>query len=66
MTPTNEHPDAQPLLTVRDVADRLRVRESWVYAMVEANRLAHLKIGRYVRFEASAIEAFLLAQRRAG
>lgn len=54
------------LLTVADVSARLAVRVSWVYAMVEAGRLAHLKIGRYVRFEARAIEDYLAAQRRAG
>ena len=50
---THDDADRQTtrLLTVQDVADRLQVRAGWVYAMVEAGRLAHLKIGRYVRFE---------------
>jgi excisionase family DNA binding protein len=53
------------LLTVADVAKRLSVPVSWVYAKVESGALAHLKIGRYVRFEAQAIEAYLERQRQA-
>ena len=53
------------LLTVADVAKRLAVPVSWVYAKVESGSLVHLKIGRYVRFEASAIEAYLERQRQA-
>lgn len=34
-------------------------------SQVEADAIAHLKIGRYVRFEPSAIEQYLDAQRRA-
>jgi len=52
------------LLTVQDVAARLNVPTSWVYARVEAGRLAHLKIGRYVRFDPDAVEQMIAAARQ--
>ena len=61
-TPTRQ---TTRLLTVQDVADRLEVGPGGCSAMVKAGRLAHLKIGRYIRFEAGAIEDYLQAQRRA-
>ena len=64
MTFTGEGADR--LLTVKEVAARFSVPDSWVYAKAEAGELAHVKIGRYVRFEASAIKDYLRAQRRAG
>lgn len=54
------------LLTVKDVALRLNVPVSWVYAKVESRELPSLKIGRYVRFESSAIEAYIERQRKRG
>lgn len=54
------------LLTVQDVALRLAVPVSWVYAKVESRELPSLKIGRYVRFEPSAIEAYIERQRKRG
>ena len=56
--------DTDTLLTVNDVALRLAVPVSWVYAKVESRELPYLKIGRYVRFEASAIDAYLERARR--
>lgn len=62
MSTPNQLPDDPPqLLTVPQVAHRLNVPASWVYAKAEAGELAHLKLGRYVRFEPRAIEEFLLA-----
>jgi excisionase family DNA binding protein len=52
------------LLTVQDVARRLNVPVSWVYAKAEADALPHVKLGRYLRFHADEIEAYLSAQRR--
>jgi excisionase family DNA binding protein len=54
------------LLDVEAVATRLNVRQSWVYAQVEANRLAHIKVGRYLRFDPDAIEAYIAAQTAGG
>jgi excisionase family DNA binding protein len=53
------------LLTVEDVAALLKVTPSWVYAHTRSRgtprseRLPHVKIGKYVRFEARALRAFV-------
>jgi excisionase family DNA binding protein len=53
------------LLTVSDVAERLKVSRSWVYehtrsrSMPRSERLPHVKLGKYVRFEARAVREFL-------
>jgi hypothetical protein len=40
--------DDQALLTVSEVAARLRVQSSWVYA--HADSLGAVRVGRYLRF----------------
>ena len=53
------------LLTVSDVAGLLRVSKSWVYehtrsrAIAPTERLPHIRIGKYVRFDARAVLSFL-------
>jgi excisionase family DNA binding protein len=53
------------LLTVADVAALLKVSKSWVYEHTRARgtprseRLPHIKIGKYVRFEPQLVRAFL-------
>lgn len=53
------------LLTVDDVAALLKVSKSWVYehtrsrGIAATERLPHIRIGKYVRFDAQAIRAFL-------
>lgn len=53
------------LLTVDEVAALLKVSRSWVYEHTRSRgtprseRLPHIKVGKYVRFEARAVRAFL-------
>jgi excisionase family DNA binding protein len=42
--------DADCLLTVAEVARRLRVSRATVYKLVAERRLAHLQIGNSIRF----------------
>ena len=57
--------DLHELLTVEDVAALLKVSKGWVYEHTRSRRtprserLPHIKIGKYVRFEARAVRAFL-------
>lgn len=57
--------DLHELLTVDEVAALLKVSRGWVYehtrsrGMPRSERLPHIKIGKYVRFEARAVRAFL-------
>jgi excisionase family DNA binding protein len=60
------------LLTVDDVAPLLKVSRSWVYEHTRtrgtprSERLAHVKIGKYVRFNARLVREFLLKRTRMG
>lgn len=53
------------LLTVDDVAALLKVNKGWVYEHTRsrgkphADRLPHIKLGKYVRFEPHVVRAFL-------
>ena len=53
------------LLTVAEVAALLRVNKHWVYEHTRArtatatDRLPHIKIGKYVRFDPNAVRTFL-------
>jgi excisionase family DNA binding protein len=54
------------LLTVDEVAAFLKVPRSWVYehtrsrGTTRSERLPHVKLGKYLRFDAQAIRAFLV------
>jgi excisionase family DNA binding protein len=55
-------PTADPnedLLTAAEVASLLRMTSGWVYAETRANRIPHLRLGRYVRYRRSAIEQWM-------
>ncbi len=54
------------LLTVEEVAEMLRVPKSWVYGRTRkrgVERLPHLKLGKYLRFEEVAVREFLERQK---
>ena len=63
-------PELHELLTVDDVATLLKVSNSWVYEHTRARgvpreeRLPHIRIGKYVRFEVNAVRAFLARKAR--
>jgi excisionase family DNA binding protein len=47
------------LLTAEEVADRLGMRTDWVWAQARANRIPHVRLGRYRRFRESAVDEWL-------
>jgi excisionase family DNA binding protein len=58
---------AEPLLTVHEVAEFLRVPPSWVYERTRrrgTDRLPHVKVGKYLRFRLSDLETYLETLRR--
>ena len=71
--PAAPHDDVElhELLTVDDVASLLKVSKNWVYEHTRSRgtprseRLPYLKIGKYLRFEARAVRAFLEKKCRA-
>ncbi len=57
----------EELLTVRELADRLKVPASWIYQRTRCrgrDRLPHIKIGKYLRFEEKAVQSWLGRHRR--
>jgi excisionase family DNA binding protein len=55
------------LLTVHEVAEFLRVPVSWVYERTRRRgreRLPHVKVGKYLRFRLSDLDAYLETLRR--
>ena len=60
-------PGPEALLTVREVAELLKVPVSWVYERTRRRgieRLPHIKIGKYLRFHLHEIESYLETLRR--
>lgn len=58
----NDNNSEQPLMTVTDVAARLKVSPSLVYQMVESGKLVVYRIGNgrgAIRFRPEDIEAYL-------
>lgn len=47
------------LLTADEVAARLRATPRFVRRLVAERRISHVKVGRLVRFEASAVEEYI-------
>jgi excisionase family DNA binding protein len=50
------------LLTAADVAELLNLPESWVREAARQDRIPHLRLGRYIRYHAPAIHAWLAQQ----
>ena len=57
---------SERLLTASEVADMLAVPLSWVREATRDGRLPHLKLGRYRRYQAAAIQAWLAEQQQGG
>ncbi len=57
------------LLTVDEVAEWLKVPPSWIYERTRRRgdgRLPCIKLGKYLRFEETAVKVYLERQRRSG
>jgi excisionase family DNA binding protein len=44
------------LLTAQQAAEKLAVPPTWLLAQARANRVPHVRLGRYVRFDPDALE----------
>lgn len=55
--------DAAPLLDVAQAAERLGVTPRFVRRLVFERRVAYIKVGKYVRFELTDLEAWLASHR---
>jgi excisionase family DNA binding protein len=55
---------AAPLLDAKGAGALLNVPASWVLAEARADRIPHVRLGRYVRFDAGELQAWWLTRRR--
>jgi len=52
------------LINAEAASELLGVPKTWVLAEARAGRIPHLRLGRYVRFEPSELEAWWRRRRR--
>ena len=61
-----KNPFAAQLMTVSEIAEALRVPESWVYERTRrrgSERMPHIKLGKYLRFELTDVRSWLETMR---
>jgi excisionase family DNA binding protein len=52
-----------PLLDAQQAAELLNVPPSWLLAQARADKIPHIKLGRYVRFDPDDLAAWVASQR---
>jgi excisionase family DNA binding protein len=57
-------PRSTSLLDAEAVAEMLGMGKDWIYAEARADRIPHVKLGRYTRFRREAIEDWIQHQER--
>jgi excisionase family DNA binding protein len=57
------HGAADPLLSVREVAERLKLSTATVYKIVESGELAHCRVSNAVRVTEADLAAFVALSR---
>lgn len=60
-----DHENHEKLLGVKELTERTGLKPSWIYAQAEAKKIPYLKLGKYLRFRWSEIEAWLESHRSA-
>lgn len=55
-----------PLLDAEGVSELLGVPKTWVLAEARADRIPHIRLGRYVRFDPADLEAWWRNSRSRG
>ena len=60
-TKATEVSSASPLLTIKDVAERLQVSGRTIHRLVDVGELTVIRIGRSVRVSEEALKALLTA-----
>jgi excisionase family DNA binding protein len=47
------------VFTANELAEYLKVKQSWVYDRVKKKAVPHFKLGKYLRFKKSAIDRWI-------
>ena len=58
------HTTIEPLLDAKGAAALLNVPATWVLAEARADRIPHVRLGRYVRFDAAELHVWWQTRRR--
>ena len=53
---------SDPILTIKDVADYLKVNERTIYRLAASGELPGFKVGNSWRFKKSELEQYIMAQ----
>ena len=61
MTRRKQHPPAERLLTVAEVAEVLGTSERFPRRLIEERRISFVRVGRHVRIPESALREFIAA-----
>src|SRR5687768_2053569 len=56
--------DPRPLIDANGAAELLSVPPTWVLAEARADRIPHVRLGKYVRFDAAELEGWWHTRRR--
>jgi excisionase family DNA binding protein len=56
------HPILEPLWTVQDVAQYLRLHPNTIYELIRDNKLPMIRVGKSFRIEPSHLKEFLQSQ----
>ncbi len=51
--------EREQLLTLREIAEQLNVKESWVKGMIFKGQIPFIKVGKHVRFSPRVIEKWI-------
>jgi excisionase family DNA binding protein len=51
-------------VNIKDVESFTGLPRSWIYAKAAAGEIPHLKVGKYLRFRLTEVEAWLAQHRR--
>lgn len=54
------------LLSIDDLSQLLGVPKSWLYERTRTGQIPHLKLGKYIRFELKAVQAWLEEHQKGG
>jgi excisionase family DNA binding protein len=57
---------SERLLTAEELAERLGVPAKWPLAQARAGHIPHVKLGRYVRFDAADVDAWVESLKAGG
>ena len=62
--PVDRYLPNAPLLDSKSAAALLNVPATWVLAEARADRIPHVRLGRYVRFDAAELQSWWQSRRR--